>query len=200
MELIKVYENISEVCRLFNVPRSSITKAARNNTIYMNYRWNLVERNDDPTNVDNVQETTKLKKIQNLGYIAKLNSSKNEIINVYLDRKTASIKNGYDSICYLDYFVKTGKLVDSHYYILYDTLDEILKTEFLRKNNIKEVVLYKNGGVGQYKENTLVKEFKSKYDCHVFSKIGNKSICKALETGKSYNGYNYIYLPEKTML
>ena len=55
--------------------------------------------------------------------------------------------------------------------------------------------------VGQFDMNhKLLKEFKSKHDCQMSLGIGNKSLCKALATGKAYNGYHYKYLPEKTFI
>jgi phage anti-repressor protein len=198
LQLVKVYNSIAEVCRTLKVPRSSILKACRENTVYKNFRWNLVDRQSDPNEVTNVSQTRPLVKVQNNGYIAKLNNDKTEILNVYLDRKTASIKNGYDSVAYLDYFVKHGKKVGEYFYVLYETLDTPLITNFLEKQGISDVVLYKSTGVGQFDTNgNLVREFKSKYSCQELIGIGNKSLCKALETGKQYNGCIYKYIPDK---
>jgi hypothetical protein len=117
---------------------------------------------------------------------------------VYLDRKTASLKNGYDSVAYLDYFVKHGKKIGEYFYVLYDILDTPLKTNFLEKQGLSDIILYKSTGVGQFDTNgNLVREFKSKYSCQELIGIGNKSLCKALETGKQYNGCIYKYIPDK---
>jgi len=61
-------------------------KAIQENTIYREFCWLLVERNLDPNIIHSI-EPTKETKIQNLGYIAKLDANKIEILNVYLDRK-----------------------------------------------------------------------------------------------------------------
>lgn len=58
--------------------------------------------------------------------------------------------------------------------------------------------MYKNG-IGQFDlDNHLVREFRSKQHCQNVLPIGNKSLCKALATGKAYNGFFYKYLSEKT--
>ena len=88
-----------------------------------------VERDKDPNVIDNIIPT-KVTKIQNLGYIAKLNSEKNEILNIYLDRKTAAASNGYESSSALDNPVKNGTLTKGNYYILFDKC----QTEF--KQNV----------------------------------------------------------------
>ena len=201
LQLVKVYNSIAEVCRLLKVPRSSILKAYRENTIYKNYRWTLVDRESDPNIVINISQTRPLAKVQNNGYIAKLNKAKSEILNVYIDRKTASIMNGYNSVAYLDYFVRYGKIVGEWYFVLYDTLNSELRHQFQDKRGISDVLLYKGSGVGQFDTNgNLVREFKSKQSCQELISIGNKSLCKALETGKQYNSYIYKYIPDKVTL
>jgi hypothetical protein len=160
----------------------------------------MVERDQDPTDVSQVQQTKQLSKVYNLGYIAKVNISKTQIISVYLDRKTASHLNGYKSVAYLDAYVKSGKLCDNHYYILYDTLDEQLKKDFLHKNNIKDIILYKSG-IGQYnKDGILIQEFRSKHHCQETLKIGEKSLNKALLSGLSYDDFMYKVLDEKLVV
>lgn len=104
---------------------------------------------------------------------------------VYLDRQTASRLNNYGSIAYLDAYVKSGKMVnDQFYYLLYDTLSQDLKDAFLRKIGKKELILYKNGGMGQF-------------DCVNSSQIGNKSLVKALSTQVPYNEFVYRYLEDR---
>jgi hypothetical protein len=182
------------VTKQFSCPRSSLIKAAKEGTRYLNFRWNLVDRNVDPNNISSLLPT-KETKAQNLGYIAKLNGEKTKILAIYLDRKTASIKNGYESVAHLDSYVKSGKKADGFYYSLFDNLSDNLKKSFIEK--FGEPILYKNG-VGQFDLNgNLIKEFRSKYNCQIQLGIGNKSVCKALETGKFYNDFLLKYLDDK---
>jgi hypothetical protein len=193
MQLVKIYENVAEVTAKFKIPRSSLTKAYKENTIYKDCRWNFVERDQDPMDVSKVSPTKHLSKVYNLGYIAKMNEDKTKIINVYLDRKTASFLNGYESVAYLDNYVKNDKICGSFYYMLYDNIDESIRNNFL----LKDVVLYKSG-IGKYDDNgVLLQEFRSKYHCQQELKIGEKSLNKALLSGNSYNGFMYKHLEEK---
>ena len=110
MQLIKVYESVTEAMNEdMNVKRPSIAKAVEENTIYCGFRWLLVERNLDPNVIHSIQPT-KQTHSQNLGYIAKLNADKSEILNVYLDRKTAAKLNGYQSHAALDNPVKNNTI------------------------------------------------------------------------------------------
>ena len=195
LQLIKIYETVRDAMKENkNIKRPSINKAIIDNTVYCGFRWLLVERNLDPNIITNI-EPTKKTKIQNLGYIAKLNIEKNLILNVYLDRKTAAKLNGYDSISALDNHVKKNTIANGHYYQLYDECDEGIKNNFENINGLP--LLYKNG-LGQYDlEGNLVKEFSCKYDCIKNLSMSDKTLTKALDKNIPYNGYYYKELGEK---
>ena len=140
-------------------------------------------------------EPTKATKNQNLGYIAKLDANKTEILNVYLDRKTAAIQNSYPTHASLDNPVKNGTISNGHYYILYESCDEELKSLFEEKNGVP--LLYKNG-VGQFDSNgSLLNEFICKYDCIRTLKISDKTLTKALDKNIAYNNTYFKTLGTK---
>lgn len=197
LQLIKVYETIAECMKEnIEIKRPSINKAIEENTIYHGFRWLLVDRSFDPNIILNIQPT-KITRPQNLGYIAKLNKEKTEILNVYLDRKTAATENEYASSAALDNPVKNFTLTNGHYYVLYDSCEEELKEEFVIKNNSKEPILYKNG-VGQYDaENKLIQEFICKYDCIKSLHISDKTLERALQNNILYNGNYFKFLGYK---
>jgi len=195
LQLVKVYETVSEAMKEnANIKRSSINKAVVENTIYCGFRWLLVDRELDPNIIHNI-EPTKKTKTQNLGYIAKLNSNKTEILNVYLDRKTAAQFNGYESHSALDNPVKNMTITRCHYYMLYDKCDEEIVNDFESKYG--EPILYKDG-LGQYDlNNNLIREFSCKYDCIKALSMSDKTLRKSLETNKPYNGYYFKELDSK---
>ena len=195
LQLVKVYESVTELMNENkNIKRPSISKAIEENKIYCGFRWLLVERNLDPNIIHSI-EPTKQTKIQNLGYIAKLNSEKTQILNVYLDRKSASQLNGYQSSSTLDIPVKNETLTNGNYYVLYDKCEPNLIQDFEEKNGCP--ILYKNG-IGQYDlDNNLVKEFTCKYDCIRELKISDKTLTKALSNDIPYNNYYYKELGMK---
>lgn len=186
LELIKVYESVSEAMKEdYNIKRPSINKAVIENTVYNGFRWQLVDRELDANIIHNIKPT-KQTKIQSLGYIAKLSNDKNEILNVYLDRKTAAHLNGYVSSSALDNHVKNYTMTEGCYYKLFDECDDILKQNFIQ--NYSEPLLYKNG-IGQYDiNNNLIREFICKYDCIKQLKMSDKTLSKALTKNTSYNG------------
>ena len=198
IQLIKVYESVTEAMNENkNIKRPSIAKAVEENTIYCGFRWQLVERNLDP-NIIHSLEPTKETKVQNLGYIAKLNIDKSQILNVYLDRKTASQQNGFESSSALDNPVKNGTIVNNQYYTLYDKCEADLINNF--EAEYGKPLLYKNG-VGQYDlDNNLVNEFACKYDCIRELKMSDKTLAKALDKNVQYNGFYYKSIGNKLKL
>lgn len=191
LQLIKVYESVAECLKESNfvMKRPSIEKAINENIIYNGFRWLYVDRNVD-SNIIHSINPTKITKSQNLGYIAQINKEETEIVNVYIDRKTAALNNGYESSSALDNPVKFFTLTKGFYYKLYESCDENLKLDFEKKIN-RQPLLYKDG-IGQFDlDNNLVKEFICKYDCIKQLKISDKTLSKALDKNIPYNGYIY---------
>lgn len=196
-QLVKIYESIAEVIKESNfiLKRPSIKKAISENTIYHGFRWNFVDRNLDP-NIVNIQPTKKTRP-QNVGHIAKLNNEKTKILNVYIDRKTAAIQNGYDSNS-LDNPVLNGTKKNNNYYVLYEKCNDELKNAFIESNGIP--ILYKNG-IGQYDSNcNLIKEYVCKYDCIKQLKISDKTLAKTLDKNNTYKNCYFKSLPEKLFI
>jgi len=199
MTIVKVYETVTECMREdMNMKRPSIAKAVEENTVYNGHRWALVDRELDASVLHNLPPT-KQTKAQNLGYIAKLNATKTQILNVYLDRKTAALHNGYQSSSALDVPVKNGSITNGHYYMLYEKCEDVLRGHFEAIHN-GEPLLYKEG-VGQYDaQNNLVSEFACKYDCIRSLRISDKTLAKALDKSVLYNGHYYRSIGSKLSL
>ena len=195
MTIVKVYESVAECIKEYNfkVKRPSIDKAVRENIIYNEYRWAFVDRNLDPNIIHDILPT-KQTKVQNLGYVAKMNIDKTEILNVYIDRKTAAIENGYASSSALDNPVKNASVSNGHFYMLYDKCADELKDKFEQKYGTP--LLYKDG-IGQYTNEELIREFICKYDCIKQLKMSDKTLTKALDKNIMYNDCYFRTLGSK---
>ena len=203
LQLVKVYETVTECMNENNkIKRPSINKAITENTVYEGFRWLLVDRELDATVLTEIEQTKPTIQ-KNPGYIAKLNQTKTEILNVYLDRKTAAVNNGYESTSALDIPVKQFKVSRGHYYLLYDSCDENLKQDF--ENKYGEPLLYKDG-VGQFDANNqlsqsfLIQSFACKYDCIKILKMSDKTLAKALDKAEAYNGHYYRQIGSKLQM
>ena len=197
LQLIHVYETVTDAMKENPaIKRPSVNKAVRENTVYQGFRWQLVDRELDPQTIYKLEPTKKTRP-QNLGYIAKVNKEKTEILNIYIDRKTAAVNNGYGSSS-LDTPVKNGALTNGYYYTLLDSCEDDLKEKWSKKHG--ECILYKDG-VGQYdSENKIIKKFTCKYDCMTQLKISQKSMAKALDKDVMYNKCYYKSLGEKLLI
>ena len=195
LQLIKVYESATEVMNEDrSIKRPSLSKAVLENTVYNGFRWSFVERDMDSTIIYNLQPTRQTV-AKNMDYVAKLNKDQTEILNVYLDRKTAALMNGY-SMSGLDNAVKKGIQSQGFYYKLYSDCDKEIVQKFTEKYG-KNILLYKDG-IGMYDESgKLVKEYKCKYDCIKQEKISDKTLAKAMLEDKAYNGYKFRMLPSR---
>ena len=196
MTIVKVYESVSECLKEydFKIKRPSIDKAVKEKIIYNGFRWEFVNRNDDPNFIHNIAPT-KQTKIQNLGYIAQINQENTKIMNVYIDRKTAAQFNGYKSASALDNPVKKFTLAKGYYYKLYNECEDELTNTFELENG--KPLLYKNG-VGQYDSNNhLIKEFVCKYDCIKQLQLSDKTLAKTLDKPVMYKGFYYKTLGAK---
>ena len=197
MNLVKLYDSVAECLKEsnFELKRPSINKAVLENTIYKGFRWALVDRDVEYPNIVTVQPT-KPTRPQNLGYIAKLNQDKTAIVNVYIDRKTAAIQNGYQSASSLDNPVKNKTITNNHYYVLYDHCDDALKQNFVDKVG-REPILYKDG-IGVYGTNDeLRKEYVCKYECIKQMKISDRTLGKVLDKPVLYNNHYFRRIGEK---
>jgi len=196
LSLVQTYESVAECIKesKHKLKRPSIEKAVQENTIYGGFRWTYRARDADPTMLGEIAPTRPTRP-QNMGYIAKLNADKTQIIHVYLDRKTAATENGFQPGS-LDTSVKVGAIARGHYYVLYDKCERDLITQF--ENQYGEPVLYKDG-VGIFNaDSELVQEFVCKYDCIKQQGISDKTLKKALGVNVLYNGYYYRLLGSKT--
>jgi phage anti-repressor protein len=193
MQLVRVYESVSECMKTHrDIKRPSIAKAVAENTVYSGYRWSYIDRELNPNDLSNIKPTRQTQP-QKTGYVAKLNQTKSEIVQVYLDRKTAALENGKSISC-LDNPMKNGTIVNGFYYVLYNSCPNELRAKF---NDGKEPLLYKSG-VGQYNiNNQLIREFSCKYDCIKKLNISDKTLMKALDKNVLYNDTYFRSLGEK---
>ena len=188
LQLIHVYETVTDAMKEFSaIKRPSVNKAVRENTVYQGFRWQLVDRELDPQTIHHLEPTKKTRP-QNLGYIAKVNKEKTEILNIYIDRKTAAVQNGYGSSS-LDTPVKNNTLTNGFYYMLLDSCEDDIKEKWTLAHG--ECILYKDG-VGQYdSENNLIRTFTCKYECTTQLKISQKSMDKVLNKDAMYGKCYY---------
>jgi hypothetical protein len=198
LTLLHTYETVTECMKENNLlKRPSINKAVQENTVYHGFRWQLVNRELNPNIIHSINPT-KITKVQKNGYIAKVNKEQTEILNIYLDRKTAARYNDYPCISSLDNVVKHHTLKDDHYYQLYKECEVVLQNKWKEKHN--NIILY-HDGIGQFDVNKiLIAEFASRYDCTVKTGISQKSLAKVLDNDIQYKNSYFKSIGEKLFI
>ena len=196
MELVKYYESVSDVMKENpNIKRPTLNKAIVENRVYYNYRWLFVERSMDPNIIYNILPT-KESIHKDMGYIAKLNHEKTEILNVYIDRKTGASDNGFESLSALDNPVRSGKLTNGFYYMIYEKCSQELRSNFEAQHG-GYPKLYRSG-IGQYDtNNNLTEIFLCKYFCCNILAISDKTLMKSIKKNLAYNGHYYKEIGDK---
>jgi prophage antirepressor-like protein len=194
LELVKVYECASDAMKENrNIKRPSLSKAVIENAVYCGFRWMFVDRALDASILENIAPS-KASKQYKQGYIAKMTADGSEILNVYIDRKTAAMMNCYDSWSALDTPVKNGTVTKGHIYKLFEECEN--KESFIEKHG-KEPLLYKNGFGIFDSSGKMVREYACRYDCIRFEKISDKTIAKAIEKNVPYKEMYFRDLGEK---
>ena len=196
LELVNYYESVSDLMRENpNIKRPTLNKAIVENRVYYNYRWLFVERSMDPNIIHNISPT-KESIHKEMGYIAKINQEKTEILNVYIDRKTGASDNGFDSLSALDNPVRSGKLTNGFYYMIYEKCSEELRANFEAEHG-GYPQLYRSG-IGQYdSNNNLTRIFLCKYYCCNQLSISDKILSKSIKKNLAYNGHYYKEIGDK---
>jgi prophage antirepressor-like protein len=128
-------------------------------------------------------------------YIAKLNHSKTEILNVYLNIQFAAFQNGYLNPSDLDFAIQTKTLAKGYYYCTYASVPDILRELFEAEHG--KPLLFKNGIVQLDRDKEIVQEFASKIDCMREMAMNEKTLQKALSDGLPCNGFIYEELSER---
>jgi phage anti-repressor protein len=125
---IEIYKSIREAARSIDCQEYYISDAINTNKIFYGYRWYL----GTTTLPDTIPDTTDIMNItkKRTGLIAQINPENNKIINVFLNRRTASIvmKMATSSISYA---IDKNKQSFGFYWKMYADCDETLKQTFI---------------------------------------------------------------------
>jgi hypothetical protein len=131
-----------------------------------------------------------------MGYVAKLTADKTKILNIYLDKKTASLENGY-KIGAIDFIVKSERPSNGSSYMLYKNCKDEIRDSFLRENGNRPPLFYKDG-VGKFDiSGNLVTEFVCKYDAIRKNKMSDKTLRRAITENIPFDGYYYRMIGSK---
>ncbi len=139
-ELIETYRSLVDVLRDSKIEkpsRTGIFDSAKNNTVYKNYRWALLERDLDDNTNQKLEESVELKTIKK-GFVAELNKEKNKITKVYSNQKKLTEEKGYKSTSWISTIISRQQILNDHYYLCWSDCSDELQEEYFKNNELPE--------------------------------------------------------------
>jgi hypothetical protein len=192
LELIQMYDSIINVIREFHSSSPSALKlAAKNNTIYKDFRWLLVDRNttDVPVLPPTVESRT-----QAIEYIAMIDIQQTKILDVFPSQKEAAMARNLAGFSTISRAIKQKSISSGHYWNLFHRCSQEMRNEYLKTNTLPEQHVKSNGiSVIQIHPVTMEKitEYKSITEVLKKFQMSRISLIKASETNEIHNGFRW---------
>lgn len=192
--LLEVYESMIYALRdpeNKGFTKSGIQAAAKNNTLYKGYRWNFVEKDEDP-NVISITDTNKGNNPSIIDTIVKINSTRTKIIDTFYT-KNDTAKNLNIGKVRMKKIIENNELHNEHYYV------ELTKCpQELIKNYDKPInKIIRNNSKQIQRIDTITGEkiiFNSLNEIYIKLGISSNTILNIIDNGKAYNGFKWDFL------
>lgn len=171
--------------------KSCIDKAIKNNTIYKEYRWSFVEKNQD-SNIVNIAPTIELKmKSPIIETIIELNEEKTKILNTY-NTKDLMMKKFHIAKITLNNIINKKEKYKNCYFIKYSDCPKELLDNYSEKIEKKYHIHAKP--IKQINHNTSeIIIFNSLHEISMKLGISSKTIIDAIDNKYLCNGYLWEY-------
>jgi prophage antirepressor-like protein len=178
---VRIYDSPAEVERTIQgSSTSSLKRAALNCTIYKDFRWLYVNRNESPP--DEISETVLTKhNPPDIRYIAMIDIKKTKILAVYASQKEAVEARNLKCNSFTR-AIKNQSISSGHYWSFFDECTHKMKTEYLEQNSLPDKILHQ-GGVQIQKIDPITNKMISTYNT-------KKDIVKKYQI--SYNKLNSL--------
>ena len=187
--IIKLYKNMDtliEENKYNTFSETGIREAIRKNTIYKKYRWMIVDNDNDPNIIHNIQPTVISKKVAS-SVILELNNDKTEITRHFISINVASEELHINNHR-VKKIISDKILSNNHFYIyLSDARPELLEKydneifQYVPRSAIKIKCINP-----ETKEEQI---FPSLKHAREFCKVHHKTVHKAINEKKLLNGF-----------
>jgi prophage antirepressor-like protein len=192
---IKIYDCPADVERSFpTLSPSQLKRAAENNTIYKNFRWLSLKR--DQKLPETIPETKITKhKSSDVKYIAMIDIKKTKILQVFSSQKEAlearNMKSSFTRA------IQNYSLASGHYWKNFDDCSEEMKQDYLATNKLPERFIQSSGKSVQQidpKSKQIIATYNSNREVAKQFQMSIISLKKACETGSIHHGYIWCAL------
>lgn len=194
--LIKTYETQKDAHtdpELDSPTTECIKKAIKERSVYRKHRWASLDRDKEDDTIQDIGETVETKTVH-IGYVAMLNLSKDKIMNVFPDAKTASADRKFKNGAAISKAIKKGTQSGGHYFKMWFDCDESLKDDFLAVCSLPEPAIAKNAYVVEKLHpinDSVVQTYYSATSITKELRCGRKAVLDAIESGGVFKGYKW---------
>ena len=192
LELLQIYDSIIEVIRRFaSSSQSALKLAAKNNTIYKNYRWLLVDRNT--TDIPFLEPTKQIR-TQAIEYIAMIDIKHTKIMEVFSSQKQAAESRNLVGFSTISRAIKKQSISSGHYWEFFNKCSPEMREEYLLHHELPEKFTKTNGlKIVQIDPvtNEELKIFSSMTDVVLGFQMSHMSLKKAAANNLVHNGFKW---------
>ena len=190
---IAIFDSPSELERqLPFISPAPLRNSAKNNTIYKNFRWLFLNRNEEPPS--QIPETIMTKhKSPNITYIAMIDVKKTKILAVYPNQKEAVEARNMKSRSFTR-AIQQQSISSGHYWNYFDDCPEYMKTEYLSRETLPDKYTSKTSKLVQQidpKTDEVIQTYYSNREIIKKFQMSVLSLKKASECGEIHNGYKW---------
>jgi len=192
LELIQIFDSIITVTRHFhNSSGSALREAARNNRIYKDFRWLMVERHVTEVPVPPPTVETRTLSVE---FIAMIDIKKTKIMEVFPSQKEAAMSRNLAGFSTISRAIKEDRISSGHYWNIFEKCSQEMRDEYLKTNVLPEYHVKANGvTVIQINPmtNENIKTHKSITEVLKKFQMSRASLNKASDNDEIHNGFKW---------
>jgi prophage antirepressor-like protein len=192
LELVQIYDSVITFTRHFHSSSgSALREAARNNRIYKDFRWLLVERTGAsvPIPPPTVESRT-----QSIEFIAMIDIKKTKIMEVFPSQKDAAMSRNLSGFSTISRAIKEDRVSSGHYWNYFEKCSQDMRDEYLKTNRLPEHHV-KSNGVTVIQINPLtdenIKTYKSITEVLKIFQMSRASLNKVSDSNEIHNGFKW---------
>jgi prophage antirepressor-like protein len=190
---VKKWDSPADVERnMEEISPASLRNAAKNNTIYKDYRWVFVKRNSEPPN-ELEQTINKRHKTPEVHFIAMIDIKKTKILAVYKNQKEAVEARNMKCNSFTR-AIQEQSVSSGHYWNFFDRCSDVMKEEYLSHSTLPEKYVPNSGKQVQQidpRTNLVLNTYKSNREiCKLFQMSVNK-LKEIMKTNEIHQGYKW---------
>jgi len=191
---IKVFDSPADVEREYsNISLSPLKNAYKNNTIYKDFRWLFLKRDENVP--ESIPETQLNKHISpDIKFLAMIDIKQTQILNVFCNQKEAVEARNLKSRSFTR-AIQNCSISSGHYWKFFDDCSKEMKDDYFSRGLVlPEKYVPKSGKSVQQidpKNNEIIATHNSIRDIVKKFQMSYSSLKKASDSGNIHNGYKW---------